>query len=454
MRQAHVVALDLGAGIDVNDAGVAVEHELIALDDRFHQMLDADDGRDFERARKDRRMRRDAARLQRDPGEPVVIDHRQLRERQLLGDDNRRLAEGRALFLLPQMTQHAMADVAEIGRALAQVVVGNREHRGAQLLDHAKQRALGGVAVGNRVADAADELFVFENHAMAVEDFEVRLGHQRFHPNPQRRQLGERTGESLLEALALDLGVARLLMPIDAAQKSADDVRVALRKSGRRGKSRQPRSSNLGRRGVTRLAADLLVILELAVGLDHPALVLEPLFFLGDERFAQPEMRKNLRDLVGRGAQQADFVLVEFAPLEGLRDQHSERLLAAVMHRHAEKSMEALLAGLGKILVALMTDRVGHVDWIVFFQHQPDQSLVETHRNLADRFAIEPDGGAQHEPLALRIEEVERTDLGLHPARDRERDAIERLAEVVGMLAANRREMLDQSEAILVSTHL
>ena len=204
---------------------------------------------------------------------------------------------------------------------------------------------------------------------------------------------------------------------------------------------------------MTRLAADFLVVLELAVGLDHPALVFEPLFLLGRERFAQPEMRKNLRDLVGGGAQQPDFALVEFAPLERLRDQHAERLLAPVMHRHAEKSVEALLAGLGKILVARMADRVGHVHRLVLFEHQPDQSLAEAHRDLADRFAIEADGGAQHDSLALRIEQVERADLGLHARRDREGNAIEGLAQVVGMLAADRGEMLDQSEAILVGTH-
>src|ERR1700735_1294687 len=125
-------------------------------------------------------------------------------------------------------------------------------------------------------------------------------------------------------------------MTIHAAEKCADDVRVALRKSGRCGQSSQARPSNLGRRRVTRLAADFFVVLELAVGLDHPALVLEPLFFLGDERFAQPEMRNFLRDLVGGSTEQPDFVLVEFAPLEGLRDQNSKRLLAAVMNRHAE----------------------------------------------------------------------------------------------------------------------
>ena len=67
-----IVALDLSAGIDVNDACVAVEHELIAFDDRFHQMLDANHGRNFERSRQDRRMRGDAAGLERDTGEVFI----------------------------------------------------------------------------------------------------------------------------------------------------------------------------------------------------------------------------------------------------------------------------------------------------------------------------------------------------------------------------------------------
>src|ERR1700691_5805204 len=242
-------------------------------------------------------------------------------------------------------------------------------------------------------------------------------------------------------------------MTVDAAEKGADDVRVALRESGRCGKSGQAGAANLGRWGGAGFAADLFEVLELAVGLDRPSLVLEPLFFLGDERFAQPEMRKNLRDLVGAGAQQAYFTLVEFAALERLRHQHAQRLLAAVMNRHAEKSMKALLAGLGKILVALMADGVGHVNRLLLLEHPPDPALPKAHRNLADGFAIEADGGAQYDSLALGIEEVKRADLGLHSAGDREGHAIEGLAKILRMLAPDRGEMLDQGEAILVGTH-
>src|SRR6202166_2403224 len=100
-------------------------------------------------------------------------------------------------------------------------------------------------------------------------------------------------------------------------------------------------------------------------------------------------MRQNLRDLVGGGAEQANLALVEFAPLQGLRDQHSERLLVPVENRDAEKSVIALLASLGKVLVARMTDRVGHVNRFIFLKNQSDQPFADTHRDFANRFAIE-----------------------------------------------------------------
>src|SRR5271170_5397528 len=56
-RQTHVIALDLGAGIDVNHARVAIQHELIAFNYGFHQMFDANHRRNLEGPRENRRMR-------------------------------------------------------------------------------------------------------------------------------------------------------------------------------------------------------------------------------------------------------------------------------------------------------------------------------------------------------------------------------------------------------------
>ena len=99
--------------------------------------------------------------------------------------------------------------------------------------------------------------------------------------------------------------------------------------------------------------------------------------------------------------------------------------------------MIALLAGLGKIFVARMADRVGNVDRRVLLDNQPDQPFVDPHRHFADRIAIEADRRAQHQALALRIEQVERADLGLHSAGDRVDNLVEGLAQVVGMLTAD-----------------
>ena len=225
------------------------------------------------------------------------------------------------------------------------------------------------------------------------------------------------------------------------------------RESWRSRQSHQPRTANLDRRGDASLAANFLVILELAVGLDHPAAIFLALLFLGGERLAQPEVRENLRDLIGRSLEQARFTLGELAPREGLHHQHADRLVASILHRHAEESVIALLAGLGKIFVARMTDRVGDADRLALFDDHPDQSLIGAHRDFADRFAIESDSGAQDEPLALRIEQVERADLDLHPLGNRGNDFIEGLAQVRRGLATDRRDIFDQSELVAIGTH-
>src|SRR6266850_944226 len=243
-------------------------------------------------------------------------------------------------------------------------------------------------------------------------------------------------------------------MTVDAAQKRADHVRISQRESGRGSQPGQSRAANFRRRGVASLAADLLEVFQLAIGLDHTPAIFEPLFFLGRQRLAQAKMRQNLRDLVGGGAEQANLTLIEFAALQGLRDQHTERLLVAVENRDAKKSVVALLASLGKILVARMTDRVGHVNRFVLLQNQPHQPFADTHRDLADRFAIEADGGAQDYALALRIEKVERAYLGLHSSGDRGDHLIESFAQVFRMLPANSGKMFNEGKAIFIRRHL
>ena len=113
------------------------------------------------------------------------------------------------------MAQHAMADVAEIGGALAQVAVGDREHLRTEFIDHPKERTLGGIAGVDRLANAADELLVFENLTVAVENLEFGRRHQRLHPNLERRQFAQRARQRLLEPPGFGLGVGRAQVSID-----------------------------------------------------------------------------------------------------------------------------------------------------------------------------------------------------------------------------------------------
>jgi hypothetical protein len=416
-------------------------------------MLDADDGGYFERSGKDGGMRRDAARLQRDAGQILVRYQGELRERQLLGDDNRGPRERPLAILLAEMAEHAMADVAEVGGALAQIPVGNREHLSAQFVDYPKQRAFGRVAFLDRVADASDEFLVLEDQAMTVEDLEVRLRHQRFHPHLQRDQFRPRPLERILEPFLLALDVAGALIALDGAQEGADDVGNALREAGRGGQSDQSGPADLAWRLDPCLAADLFVILELAVGLYHPAAILLALLLAGGEGFAEPEMRQDLRDLRRRSAQQRGLGAREAPARQGLRHQHPDGLLPPFLDRNPEKRVESFLAGFGEVFVARMAHRVGDRHRLAFFDHQPNQPLAHAHRHSSDRLAVETHGCAQDQPLALGIEQIQRADLRLHPLGDRRDDLVESFAQGGMGLAGNRGDFLDQGESIAIGSH-
>ena len=255
---------------------------------------------------------------------------------------------------------------------LAQVAVGHRQQLRAQLVDHPEQRALGRVAGGDDVADTADELVVLQDHLVGVEDLELGLRHQRRHPIFDRVEFGERAHERLFQPLVLAAQVARAQVAVDSTQESADHVRHAVAETGRRRQSDQARATHLDRRLDAGLTADLLVALELAVGLDHPPAVLVAFLFLGRKRLAQAKVRQDLRHLIGRGLEQAHFARAEFAAAQGLHDHHADRLLPPVLHRHAQKGVVALLAGFRKIFVARMADRVGHGYRLAVLDHQAD----------------------------------------------------------------------------------
>ena len=94
-----VLARHVGGRIHVHDPRVAVDDQLVALVHGLGQMLDADHGGDLERLGENRGMRRDAAGGEHDGAQVLVLDHRQVGERQLLGHQHAVLRE-RMLGLL------------------------------------------------------------------------------------------------------------------------------------------------------------------------------------------------------------------------------------------------------------------------------------------------------------------------------------------------------------------
>ena len=76
---------------------------------------------------------------------------------------------------------------------------------------------------------------------------------------------------------------------------------------------------------------DFLVALQLAVGLDHPAPVFVAFFLLGGERLAQLKVRKDLRNLRSRGAQQAYFGAAELPPTQSLDGHYTDGFEPAIL---------------------------------------------------------------------------------------------------------------------------
>ncbi len=79
----------VGIGIEIDDSGISVDRQLGDIGDGVGESDDADDGRNAERTRQDRRVRGPRACLQRDPGQERPIELDRHRRRQVGGHDHR-----------------------------------------------------------------------------------------------------------------------------------------------------------------------------------------------------------------------------------------------------------------------------------------------------------------------------------------------------------------------------
>ena len=179
-----VLAHDLGRRVDEHRTGVAVDEHRVALAHDLADLLRADDGRDLERLGENRRVRGHAARGHDDAGQVLVVDQRQVGERQLVGDEHRVLLE-HALGLVDaeQVPQETQPDVAHVGGALAEVLIRHRGEGLDVLVDHALERALGHEARRDVVVDLVEEAAIPEHHPVRLDDGAVELGQAMLEPS-------------------------------------------------------------------------------------------------------------------------------------------------------------------------------------------------------------------------------------------------------------------------------
>ena len=117
----------------------------------------------------------------------------------------------------------------------------------------------------------------------------------------------------------------------------------------------------------------------------------------------------------------------------GLHHQHADGCLLRV-DGNAEEGVVPFFAGLGKVQEAGMRRGVHDHHGVACLHHQSGQSLVDGHGHPPHGRLVEAPRGAECQPPALGIEQVDRADLGLHALRDDARDAVEAPLQVLGFI--------------------
>ncbi len=178
------------------------------------------------------------------------------------------------------------------------------------------------------------------------------------------------------------------------------------------------------------------------VGIPTPPQVLrqcaQPLVCRRDELAKRPRLGDNRRDLRPGHRQQSHVLGTERARLDRLYDQHALEE-SAVDDRYAKERAVRILACLGEIFETRVRCGVGDELRPEPLGDEPRETLREPHPDAANAFGAEADSRRQDQIGAIRLQQVDRTDIGREPALDQMHDVVERL----GGVAARRDETAD-----------
>ncbi len=287
--------------------------------------------------------------------------------------------------VLLEIAEHALAELLDVGRTLAQIGVLHQIEVLDVLLDHLPERTLRPLAAADQPSDLPGERAVVEHVQVGVEE---------------RALLGvEAVGELLAERP--DVRAHRLDGTVEHQQLDRHVARLAV---GHRIEVRRRIHHHAGADRHAGGAGDPDEARVLALRAPRARLV---------DRADDLGVRDHAGELRRERDQERLLGLVEAPRLGLLHDQHAEHA-PMVDDRDPEERVERLLADLGQIAVVGMARRRLEIDRLRAQAHQAHEALGAPERETPHHLLVQPLGRREDEALARGVGEVDRADLGAH----------------------------------------
>ena len=315
---------DLRSWLDVDNPRIPIDDHRITVVNRIEQVEHTHHRRNLERLRQDRRVRGCTPGGERDPAQMLWFDRREIRERQLLGNQDRLALQAVKMVLdAEKISQQSVTDIAHVGRALPQIPIGHPPERPDEILDRPAKRRLRGESLVDMLPDPVEEAPVLEHHPVGVEKLGIDVGKAIRRPLLQVLDFVERAVERLAKAIPLEARIfAAHLLEAFERDEGLQDVGWSDSETGGR---RDSREAGMFRPNRLRVISSTrpLVGLQTADRLHHALAVFVPLLLPALEALGEPGLHDNRAHVTGDRLQQTKLLASEAPAAERLHDEHS-----------------------------------------------------------------------------------------------------------------------------------